>query len=95
MLICLLPHRIKRYRESRRTCKRKDDYLFAYLNSGSILIESLVDPRRITLLSAKRRFDGGLMSCEQGGNVGEEGANMARAAIRKGEAKAEQTLVAT
>jgi hypothetical protein len=35
------------------------------------------------------------MSCEQGGNAGEEGANMARAAIRKGEAKAEQTLVAT
>ena len=31
---------------------------------------------------------------EQGGKAAEEGANMARAAIRKGEAKAEQTFAA-
>jgi hypothetical protein len=47
------------------------------------------------LKQEKRRFDGGLMSVyDRGGKVDEEGTNMARAAIRKGEAKAEQTLVA-
>jgi hypothetical protein len=43
----------------------------------------------------KVRFNGGLMSVyEQGGKAAEQGANMARAAIREGEAKAEQTFAA-
>jgi hypothetical protein len=47
------------------------------------------------LKRTKFRFDGGLMSVfEEGGKVAEQGASMARSAVRKGEEKVGETIAA-